>query len=130
MKKISKWYWIAAGLLLIWAAKDIYAYLTIGRELLVEYSDVYSVREMVKGDLIRAGVKAGLALLLPVIGFWRGKKKPLKSLHAVTGLLIISIMGTWLISMIVLTVVTAQEIYDGMYEQAINFPDAVDDTEG
>ena len=33
MKKISKWYWIAAGLLLIWAAKDIYAYLTIGREL-------------------------------------------------------------------------------------------------
>lgn len=126
MKKISKWYWIAAGLLLIWAAKDIYAYLTIGRELLVEYSDVYSVREMVKGDLIRAGVKAGLALLLPVIGFWRSKKKPLKSLHAVTGLLIISIMGTWLISMIVLTVVTAQEIYDGMYEQAINFPDAVD----
>lgn len=52
MKKVSKWYWIAAALLLIWAAKDIYAYLTMGRELLVAYSDVYSVREMVKGDLI------------------------------------------------------------------------------
>lgn len=126
MKKISKWYWIAAGLLLIWAAKDIYAYLTIGRELLVEHSDVYSVREMVKGDLIWAGVKAGLALLLPVVGFWCSKKKPLKALHAITGLLILSVAGTWLISMTALTVVTAQEIYDGMYKQAINFADTID----
>lgn len=126
MKKISKWYWIAAALLLIWAAKDIYAYLTMGQELLVAYSDVYSVREMVKGDLIWAGVKAGLAVFLPVVGVWRNKKKPLKSLHAVTGLLILSVTGAWLISMTALTIVTAQEIYDGMYEQARNFPDALD----
>ena len=126
MKRISEGYWIAAALLLIWAAKDIYAYLTIGRELLVEYSDVYSVREMVKGDLVWAGVKAGLALLLPAAGFWRSKKKSFKSLHAVTGLLILSVTGTWLISMTALTIVTAQEIYDGMYELARNFPDALD----
>lgn len=122
MKKISKWYWIVSALLLIWAAKDFYAYMTIGRELLVEHPDVHSVRQMVKGDLIWAGVKAGLALFLPVVGFWRSQKKPLKSLHAVTGLLILSVMGTWFLSMAVLTVVTAQEIYDGMYEQARDFP--------
>ena len=126
MKKVSKWYWIASALLLLWAAKDLYAYLTMGRELLVEYPDVYSVREMVKGDLIRALVKAGLALLLPPVGFWRSRRKPLKAVTAVTGLLALAVMGTWFLSMVCLTLVTAQEIYDGMYDQAGDFAELVD----
>lgn len=35
---------------------------------------------------------------------------------AITWLLSLSVMGTWLVSMVCLTVVTAQEMYDAMYE--------------
>lgn len=36
-------------------------------------------------------------------------------------------MGIWLVSMAILTVVTAQEIYDRLYEKSQNFADSVDD---
>ncbi len=53
------------------------------------------------------------------------RKHRLKSMFAVTWLLILSIMGTWLVSMVTLTIVSAQEIYDGLYEQSQGFSDAV-----
>ena len=49
-------------------------------------------------------------------------KKQMRSMTAITWLLIISIMGTWLLSMISLTVVTAQEIYDRLYDKSEEFP--------
>lgn len=58
----------------------------------------------------------------------KSRKKP-RSLTAVTWLLILSIMGTWLVSMAVLTLVTAQEIYDHLYDKSIDFLDRVDSSE-
>lgn len=40
---------------------------------------------------------------------------------AVTWLLILSIFGTWLVSMLCLTVVTAQDLYDKLYEESEAF---------
>ncbi len=48
-------------------------------------------------------------------------KKQIRSMTAITWLLILSIMGTWLLSMISLTVVTAQEIYDTLYRESDEF---------
>ena len=48
-------------------------------------------------------------------------KKQMRSMTAITWLLILSIMGTWLLSMISLTVVTAQEIYDTLYRESDEF---------
>lgn len=53
------------------------------------------------------------------------KKTPIRSMTAITWLLILSIMGSWLVSMVTLTVVTAQEIYDGLYAQSQSFADSV-----
>lgn len=53
------------------------------------------------------------------------KKTPIRSMTAITWLLILSIMGSWLVSMGTLTVVTAQEIYDGLYAQSQNYADSV-----
>ena len=47
--------------------------------------------------------------------------KKLRSTTIVTWLLILSVMGTWLISMAGLTVVTAQEIYDSLYERSHDY---------
>jgi len=56
-------------------------------------------------------------------------RKNRSSLTAVTWLLSLSIMGTWLVSMSVLTLVTAQEIYDNLYEASIGFLERVDSPE-
>ena len=53
------------------------------------------------------------------------KETPIRSMTAITWLLILSIMGSWLVSMVALTVVTAQEIYDGLYAQSQSFADSV-----
>lgn len=52
-------------------------------------------------------------------------KLRLKSMSAITWLLILSIMGTWLVSMVCLTVVTAQEMYDQMYESSQDYAASV-----
>ncbi len=49
-----------------------------------------------------------------------------RSMTVITCILILSIGLTWLISMICLTVVTAQEIYDQLYEKSYDFPDDVE----
>jgi hypothetical protein len=48
-----------------------------------------------------------------------------RSTVVITWLLIGSIMGTWLISMVCLTVVTAQEIYDQLYSASYRLPENV-----
>lgn len=53
------------------------------------------------------------------------RKLRLKSMSAITWLLIFSIIGTWLVSMGTLTIVAAQEIYDGLYEQSQSYADSV-----
>lgn len=52
-------------------------------------------------------------------------RKAMRSMTAITLLLCISMLGTWLVSMAVLTVVTAQEIYDQLYEYSRDFTDFV-----
>ena len=52
-------------------------------------------------------------------------KETIHSITAITLLLVFSIVGTWLVSMAALTVVTAQEIYDQLYEYSRDFTDSV-----
>ncbi len=49
----------------------------------------------------------------------------LKSISAVTCLLTFFFVGTWLVSMVVLTVVTAQEFYDALYQRSLEFANSV-----
>ena len=51
--------------------------------------------------------------------------KRLRSTTAVTGLLAVAIFGVWFVAMLCLTVVTAQEIYDDLYEKSQDFADEV-----
>lgn len=53
------------------------------------------------------------------------KNLRLKSMSAITWLLIFSIIGIWLVSMVMLTVVTAQEVYDTLYERSQDYADSV-----
>ena len=126
MKKISKGYYIVAALLVIWAIVDLYHYAVIGSDLLEYYNEASIIRRLVDSSLIQALVKILLAVLAVTIGWWRAKeKKSIRSTTAVSLLLIISIMGTWLVSMGTLTIVTAQEIYDGLYEQSQSYAESV-----
>ncbi len=119
MKKISKGYYIAAALLVIWAMVDLYHYFTVGPKMLPRYPDSPGVWPIVHDNILQGIGKVLLAAMIIAIGWWRAKKKnSIRSITAVSLLLIISIMGTWLVSMVTLTVVTAQEIYDGLYEKS------------
>ncbi len=51
------------------------------------------------------------------------KKKSIRSMAAVTWLLILAVGATWLASMGALTIVTAQEVYDALYEKSREFAD-------
>ena len=53
---------------------------------------------------------------------WRRKARTPRAMTAITWLLAVAILGTWGISMACLTVVTAQEIYDRLYELSYDFP--------
>ena len=111
MKKISKGYYIAAALLVIWAMVDLYHYFTVGPKMLPRYPDSPGVWPIVHDNILQGIGKVLLAAMIIAIGWWRAKKKnSIRSITAVSLLLIISIMGTWLVSMVTLTVVTAQEI--------------------
>ena len=109
MKKIPWGYWVAAGALLVWAGVDLYHYLAFGRDILAQYPELYSTRKMVYGLLVRAGIKMGLAALLPAVGRFRGREKhPLRAETAVTGLVGLAAFGAWLVGMYCLTAVTAE----------------------
>lgn len=53
------------------------------------------------------------------------RRNRVRSMTAVTLLLLLSVGGMWMLSMVCLTVVTAQEIYDHLYTQSTEFLDAV-----
>lgn len=126
MKKISKGYYIVAALLVIWAIVDLYHFAVIGSDLLESYNGTGIIRRLVENSLIQALVKILLAGLIVAAGWWRTKeKKSIRSATAVSMLLIISIMGIWLISMATLTVVTAQEMHDALYEMSQDYTESV-----
>ena len=52
-------------------------------------------------------------------------RKKLRSITAVSWLLALSILGTWLASMVLLTVVTAQEMYDTLYEIGVDYAESI-----
>ena len=73
-----------------------------------------------------AVLAVGLVALLRLVFRKRlGKLRPIRSMTAVTWLLVLSIGLTWFVSMAYLTVVTAQEIYDGLYRASYGFLDSV-----
>lgn len=53
------------------------------------------------------------------------KKKSIRSMAAVTWLLVLAVGVTWLTSMGALTIVTAQEVYDALYENSREFTNVI-----
>ena len=53
------------------------------------------------------------------------KHRAMRSMTAITALLTLSILGLWLASCLCLTVVTAQQIYDELYETGTGYAAAV-----
>ena len=131
MKKIPKRFYLAASLFLIWALVDFYHYAFIGNDLLAHYygtPNIPTIRQLVANSLFQGIVKVLFALLILTAGWIKvsKKRKTLSSKTAITLLLSFSILGIWLVSMVCLTMVTAQEIYEQLYEASYGFPEQVE----
>ena len=123
-RKRVKGYHVAAALLLLWAAADFYHHFFIGVNLTANYQDLSSVQLLVRNTLFQGIIKTALGLAIFAVGWFRGKEKPRpRSLTAATAWTALAVLGCWLASMACLTVVTAQEIYDQLYEESYDFPD-------
>lgn len=108
-REISKGYYIASALLLIWAIADFHNYATIGKDLVAYYSGESIIWELVQNTLIQGIVKALLAATIIVIGLIRAKRnKQLTALTAITGLLVIVMAVVWGAGMFCLTSITAE----------------------
>ena len=128
-RKRVKGYHVAAALLLLWAAADFYHHFFIGVNLTANYQDLSSVQLLVRNTLFQGIIKMALGLVVFAVGWFRGKEKPRpRSLTAATAWTALAVLGCWLASMACLTVVTAQEIYDQLYEESYDFPDYVSRT--
>ena len=128
-RKRVKGYHVAAALLLLWAAADFYHHFFIGVDLTANYQDLSSVQLLVGNTLFQGIIKMALGLVIFAVGWFRGKEKPRpRSLTAATAWTALAVLGCWLASMACLTVVTAQEIYDQLYEESYDFPDYVSRT--
>lgn len=128
-RKRVKGYHVAAALLLLWAAADFYHHFFIGVNLTANYQDLSSVQLLVRNTLFQGIIKTALGLVVFAVGWFRGKEKPRpRSLTAATAWTALAVLGCWLASMACLTVVTAQEIYDQLYEESYDFPDYVSRT--
>lgn len=109
MKKISKWYYIAAALFVIWAVVDFYHYATIGKDLVVYYSGENVILELVQDKLFQGIVKVLFAAIILMIGLIRMRRNTqLTSLTAITGLLVLVVTVVWVSGMFCLTSVTAE----------------------
>ena len=97
MKKISKWVWIAAGLLFLWAAADLYHYLAFGRDLVDYYNGATAIQRLARDSLVQGAVKALLGVLLLLAARlragWKGRRPT--AMTAVTLLLAGGILGAW-----------------------------------
>ena len=79
MKRISKGYWVAAALLLLWAMWDFYHYFVIGHDLISYYDNAAIIHRLVANKLFQGIVKAVLGVLVLFVGWRRGKKGTLPS---------------------------------------------------
>lgn len=110
MKRIGKGYYIAAVLLLLWAAADVCHYVTIGRELISYYDGSDIIQQLVHNTLFHGVVKLLLAALILLIGWLRRNARQQRpaSLTAVTALLVLAVLGIWGAGMYCVTAVAAQ----------------------
>ena len=108
MKRISKGFYIAAGLLLLWAAADFYHYFSIGRELLLLYDGMGAVQRLVRDVRLHGAAKLLLAALVLYLGWQRAKKGRSRALSALSLRLGAGILGLWLFCSAALTLGTAQ----------------------
>ena len=109
--------------------KRVKGYLVAAGNLIAYYLDLSNVRPLLGNKLFRGIVKTALGLVVFAVGWFRGKEKPRpRSLTAATAWTALAVLGCWLASMACLTVVTAQEIYDQLYEESYDFPDYVSRT--
>ena len=109
MKKISKGYWIASALFLIWAIVDFRNYATIGKDLVAYYSGESIIWELVQDKLFQGIVKVVLAVAIIVVGLIRARKKKQRTaLTAITCLLSLALFVIWGAGMFCLTSVTAE----------------------
>ena len=126
MKKISKGYYIAAALLVIWAVVDFYHYATIGKELVAYYSGENIILELVKNQLFRGIVKILLAAVIIVVGLMRARtENRLSSLKAITLRLGALILAFWLGAMALLTWGTAQYEYEKLCDTGLELGEKV-----
>lgn len=109
MKRISKGYWLACALLLLWAAADVYHYATAGRDMISYYESAGMLWRLVHHRALQGAVKALLGCLILLIGWRRGKRDAgMDALTAVTALLALAALGTWGVSMYCLTAASAE----------------------
>ncbi len=116
MKKISKWYFIAAALLLAWALLDCYHYFFIGRGLVADFDGLYLMRSYVNRSLLQAALKTVLAAGILFLG-WRKtkeKKRP-RALTAITVRFAALVVGLWLLAMGCATIGVSSYVYDYLY---------------
>ena len=106
MKNRDRKYWIAAVLLLLWAAVDLYRYLVTGREIAVHYAGQTAVLRLVQNQFIWGAVK-GLAggILLAV---WLRRGRRMSAQRAIPLLLSALLLVLWAASMFCLTAVDAE----------------------
>lgn len=122
MKRISKGYWIAAALLLLWATFDFYHYLVIGRNIISYYDEAGIIRRLIANSIFQGLVKVMLAALILFVGWRRGKKGiPVSSLTAVSVRLGVLMFAPWFICMSFLTWGTAQYIFRDLCNAGIDY---------
>lgn len=109
MKKISKRYYLAAGILFFWAAWDFYHYAAAGRELVTYYADESIIQQLIYNSLFQGTVKVLIGCLLIFIGYRESKKKTQhSSLTAITWLLSLTVLMVWGVSMCCITSLSAE----------------------
>ena len=122
MKRIAKGYYAAAGLLILWAATDLYHYAAVGRDLLLAYDGVGAVQRLVWDVRFQGAVKLLLGALVLLVGWLRrrrGEKRP-RSLTAVSLRLGAGILGLWLFCSAALTLGTAQFLLDELSNRGLD----------
>ena len=65
---------VIAALLILWGLVDFYHYIFIGREMLVHYAGVETVRELVNNSLMQGAIKTAAGLLAAVWSLLAGRK--------------------------------------------------------
>ena len=109
MKKISKGYYIASALLVVWAAFDFYHYFATCKNWVAPYPGDSILPELVRSPLVHGLGKVLLGAGVLAAGLLRSKaKKQLTSLTAVTLLLALGAFAIWGVGMYCMTSVAAE----------------------